>query len=55
MLTPNYDILNTRYHVSDSYMALDLLDNYSQAHEVYGYPQTFKEYMEWDAPLVKRT
>lgn len=24
-------------------------------HEVYGYPQTFKEYMEWDAPLVKRT
>lgn len=24
-------------------------------HEVYGFPQTFKEYMEWDAPLVKRT
>lgn len=43
MLTPNYDILNTRYHVSDSYMALDLLDNYSQAHEVYGYP-TFYDF-----------
>ena len=43
MLTPNYDILNTRYHVSDSYMALDLLDNYSQAHEVYSYP-TFYDF-----------
>ena len=43
MLSPNYDILNTRYHVNDSYMALDLLDDYSKAHEVYGYP-TFYDF-----------
>lgn len=41
MLTPNYDILNTRYHVNDSYMALELLDDYSKAHEAYGYPTFF--------------
>ena len=43
MLTPNYDILNTRYHVNDSYMALDLLDHYTEVHEVYGYP-TFLDF-----------
>lgn len=43
MLTPNYDILNTRYHVSDTYMALELLDDYSEVHEIYGYP-TFYDF-----------
>lgn len=43
MLSPNYDILNTRYHVLDSYMALDLLGYYTDIHNAYGYP-TFHDF-----------
>jgi serine/threonine-protein kinase HipA len=43
MLSPNYDILNTRYHVADSYTALDIFDEYTKEHEIYGYP-TFADF-----------
>ena len=38
-LTPNYDILNTRYHINESYgdMAMDLMEEYTSAHESIGY------------------
>jgi serine/threonine-protein kinase HipA len=38
-LTPNYDLLNTRFHVNEKYgdMALELLDNYTSTYEKYGY------------------
>ncbi len=38
-LTPNYDLLNTRFHVNELYgdMALDLLDDCTSSYEAYGY------------------
>ena len=43
ILTPNYDVMNTRYHVNDSYMAMEMLNYYTEAHNVYGYP-TFSDF-----------
>lgn len=43
LLCPNYDILNTRYHVDDSYTALDLFEEYTDAHDSFGYP-TFYDF-----------
>jgi len=39
VLTPNYDILNTRYHVNEMYgdMALDFMDEFTKSYEVVGY------------------
>jgi len=38
-LTPNYDILNTRYHVNEVYgdMGLELLDDYTKTFEAVGF------------------
>ncbi|WP_198305227.1 type II toxin-antitoxin system HipA family toxin [Arcobacter vandammei] len=38
-LTPNYDLLNTRFHINEKYgdMALVLLDEYSSTYLKYGY------------------
>lgn len=38
-LTPNYDILNTRYHINEKYgdMAMDLMDDYTSTYEAVGY------------------
>lgn len=38
-LTPTYDLLNTRYHINEKYgdMAVDLLENYTEAYEAYGF------------------
>jgi serine/threonine-protein kinase HipA len=39
MLTPNYDILNTRYHIDEKYgdIALDLMDDFTSTYEAVGY------------------
>jgi serine/threonine-protein kinase HipA len=39
MLTPNYDILNTRYHIDEVYgdMAMDLMEEYTDTYEAVGY------------------
>lgn len=38
-LTPNYDLLNTRFHINEKCgdMALELLDEYTPTYEKYGY------------------
>lgn len=38
-LTPNYDLLNTRFHINEKYgdMALELLDDYTPTYKAYGY------------------
>lgn len=38
-LTPNYDLLNTRFHINEKYgdMALELLNDYTDTYESYGY------------------
>ena len=57
-LTPNYDLLNTRFHVNEKYgdMALDLLDDYTSIYEKYGYYtyddfKTFAKYI--DLPEIR--
>ncbi|WP_151952148.1 type II toxin-antitoxin system HipA family toxin [Aliarcobacter butzleri] len=52
-LTPNYDLLNTRFHVNEKYgdMALELLDEYTPTYEKYGYYtyddfKTFANYID---------
>ena len=57
-LTPNYDLLNTRFHVNEKYgdMALELLDGYTATYEKYGYYtyddfKTFAKYI--DLPDVR--
>ncbi len=57
-LTPNYDLLNTRFHINEKYgdMALDLLDEYSDTYEAYGYYtyadfEIFSKYI--DLPKVR--
>lgn len=57
-LTPNYDLLNTRFHVNEKYgdMALELLDDYTSTYEKYGYYtyddfKTFAKYI--DLPEVR--
>lgn len=57
-LTPNYDLLNTRFHIDEKYgdMALELLDNYTPTYEAYGYYtyndfKTFANYI--DLPTLR--
>lgn len=57
-LTPNYDLLNTRFHINEKYgdMALELLDDYTPTYEAYGYYthdvfETFAKYI--DLPKVR--
>jgi serine/threonine-protein kinase HipA len=57
-LTPNYDLLNTRYHINETYgdMALELLDEYTFTYQKYGYYtyddfETFAKYI--DLPKVR--
>ncbi|MCT7576763.1 HipA domain-containing protein [Aliarcobacter butzleri] len=52
-LTPNYDLLNTRFHINEKYgdMALELLDEYTPTYEKYGYYtyddfKTFANYID---------
>lgn len=52
-LTPNYDLLNTRFHIKEKYgdMALELLDEYTPTYEKYGYYtyddfKTFANYID---------
>lgn len=52
-LTPNYDLLNTRFHINEKYgdMALELLDEYTSTYEEYGYYtyddfKTFANYID---------
>lgn len=39
LLTPTYDLLNTRYHINEVYgdMALDLLDDYTESFNAHGF------------------
>ena len=53
-LTPNYDLLNTRFHINEKYgvMARDLLDDYTATYKVYGYYTydafiTFAKYIDF--------
>lgn len=57
-LTPNYDLLNTRFHINEKYgdMAIDLLDDYTSTYEAYGYYtyddfKTFAKYI--DLPEIR--
>ncbi|MGD9554423.1 MAG: type II toxin-antitoxin system HipA family toxin [Arcobacteraceae bacterium] len=57
-LTPNYDLLNTRYHINEKYgdMALELLDNYTPSYNAYGFYtyndfKTFAKYI--DLPEIR--
>jgi serine/threonine-protein kinase HipA len=57
-LTPNYDLLNTRFHINEKYgdMALELLDDYTSTYETYGYYtyddfETFAKYI--DLPKIR--
>ena len=57
-LTPNYDLLNTRFHINEKYgdMAIDLLDDYTATYEAYGYYtyddfRTFAKYI--DLPEIR--
>ena len=57
-LTPNYDLLNTRFHINEKYgdMALELLDEYILTYQAYGYYtyndfETFAKYI--DLPKVR--
>lgn len=52
-LSPNYDLLNTRFNINEKYgdMALDLLDEYTPTYEKYGYYtyddfKTFANYID---------
>lgn len=48
MLTPNYDIMNTKYHINEQYgfMAMDLMEEYTETYEIVGYYtyEDFKKY-----------
>ena len=48
MLTPNYDILNTRYHVNEKYgdTAMELTSDYSKVFEKIGY-YTYYDFKEF--------
>jgi serine/threonine-protein kinase HipA len=57
-LTPNYDLLNTRFHINEKYgdMAIELLDDYTSTYEAYGYYtyddfKTFAKYI--DLPEIR--
>lgn len=57
-LTPNYDLLNTRFHINEKYgdMALELLYNYTPTYETYGYYtyDDFKIFAKYvDLPKVR--
>lgn len=57
-LTPNYDLLNTRFHVNEKYgdMALELLDTYTLTYEKYGYYtyDDFKAFAKYiDLPEIR--
>lgn len=47
-LTPNYDILNTRFHINETFgdMALELLDTYTKSYEAVGY-YTYNDFYQF--------
>ncbi len=51
-LSPNYDILNTRYHINETYgdMALELLDDYTKTFEAVGY-YTYNDFYQFSKYL----